>query len=394
MNLFILFPLLIACCCTLVVECRHRFVYNSRDLFRFGKQQNSKVLPTLHKREKYIPPQNEGKVDLIVIPLISSGYPEEFYLINASIGTPAQVLRLSLTYEFPDDFMPSPIVLGQNISAPCDGQNQPPRQLYNCGASSTCVTNDEQFELFGSGPFGCDDSLNFLGSNPTDTVQFGNYSFQQMPITVVNQSAAFAPSWKADGILNLEFRPLVDLAKNPKIGFYFGQPDKQVTGTMTIGGPDAQHCSGQWHHTEISEICSFCFYIIDLSIGSKSILTDNVQLAQPTLISPDIIVPDSVLNSIVAATNAEYDFTTERYQVHCANRAKLPDAKFTLNGGYVYTLTAMEYARPRLDVPTSCTLVFNYALLTNVITVGTSFFSSHCVLHDLQKNTISFASLN
>lgn len=57
-----------------------------------------------------------------------------------------------------------------------------------------------------------------------------------------------------------------------------------------------------------------------------------------------ITAPPTVVDAVVKAAGAEYDFHTDSYQVDCEKRASLPDMVFEVPN-IKYRLPAVDYAR-------------------------------------------------
>lgn len=76
-----------------------------------------------------------------------------------------------------------------------------------------------------------------------------------------------------------------------------------------------------------------------VSIKGKSFR--SWQYSSIDLTTSYITAPQTVIDAVVKATGAEYDFKTDSYQVDCDKRASFP--------GIVFKLPTLEYHLPAVD---------------------------------------------
>ncbi|KAH7711162.1 ASP-1 protein [Aphelenchoides avenae] len=109
---------------------------------------------------------------------------------------------------------------------------------------------------------------------------------------------------------------------------------------MTLGGKDSSNCDSQW----TSVVPSSSAFLGELLIETVSIKGKSFrswQYSSIDLTTSYITAPQTVIDAVVKATGAEYDFKTDSYQVDCDKRASFP--------GIVFKLPTLEYHLPAVD---------------------------------------------
>ncbi|KAH7710247.1 Protein ASP-1 protein6, partial [Aphelenchoides avenae] len=123
---------------------------------------------------------------------------------------------------------------------------------------------------------------------------------------------------------------------------YFDR-DSDKGGVLTLGGADTANCDAKWTHVHnYGPPFVWTLLIESFTINGHSIR--SWEYSTMDLTTSFITTPQAVIDAVVKATGAEYDFKTDMYDVDCGKRSSLPDMVFKLTN-MEYRLPAIDYAR-------------------------------------------------
>jgi hypothetical protein len=335
---------------------------------------------------------------------------DEIFVINITVGTPPQYFNATISFEESWLFF---FEAGSPTDVCYHGLTKS-RNWYNPSASSTYknITNSPNSPPPNEGfafdpPFvPTGDCGGQLGNNPpplyaNDLVQIGvnNISFNFPLIT--NAKGVLSQYWPSDAILGLAY-PLTDISYDSGAQIFDNLPAKAMTiytaserkgGQMTFGGKDDTNCGTKWNYMRMATgylpgmvIKSFTFGSIHTT-PLMSIFTSK---------SSFIYVPALILQQIVAAVNAEYDFGSDLYVTDCTQIANQPDFVFQLDG-FKYNLPAKDYLRSlETNKNEECTLMVLDLSQQDLGTdhgwvLGFTFLRPNCFLIDYDNSRVGFA---
>ncbi|KAH7727027.1 Protein ASP-7 [Aphelenchoides avenae] len=186
------------------------------------------------------------------------------------------------------------------------------------------------------------------------------------------------------------------LPKNATTVHINRNPDRsyRLDGTFTIGGIDSQNCDSKWNYVPPSKLYGYVDSSIEVKFSYGKYRDSKPYNAYLTATSAYLTTPPNIIDYIVEATGAEYDFLRDQYTLPCSKDvSKFPDMVFEMVTGFQYHLPASDYIRQLPGNPSNlCTLMLtdgNYQ--SPQFTLGTTFSRPYCVLFDYDKKQVAFA---
>ncbi|KAH7709455.1 Protein ASP-7 [Aphelenchoides avenae] len=314
-------------------------------------------------------------VTSVPLQAVSFGQSDAFYVVNVSIGTPAQTFRLMLDNGFFDAHVLAKN-FGQNVNTTVCQANNVQHKGFDNNASKTFSgwNSFDGWEEWGESPYlpyedpKCPATFGFDSKDFEDTIQIGAVSLPSVPASaIVNFTGPLNPDWTADGFFGLAM-PQDDFesSHNTILRFLAPFPRQQMAiyyarteagdghsgsdGVLTLGGADSVNCDSQW-------IGSYKLNETDGPTGAWKLRFDSVSLGGQVLESPFsrlgvpivtrtsfIAAPKDAVDAVVKVSGAEYDFRTDTFQVDCDTRSSLPDLVFK-DKALEYRVPAIDYAR-------------------------------------------------
>ncbi|KAK6079283.1 aspartic-type endopeptidase opsB 1 [Seiridium cupressi] len=335
---------------------------------------------------------------------------ETLYFVNASIGTPAQSLRLHLDTGSSDLWVNTP------SSSLCLGKSNPCSYAgsYSANSSSTYEYVGSYFNISyvdGSGASGdyVSDTVT-IGSTTVDSLQFGvgykSSSAQGIlgigyPVNEVQVGRA-----NKDAYDNLPAKLASDgtIASNA-YSLWLNDLDAS-TGSILFGGVDTAQYTGSLETLPIQASGGvFSEFLITLT----SVVLDNVTIAEDQALavlldsgSSLTYLPDTWVEQIYTETGAQYDSSEGAAYVPCSLAEDTRTLDFTFTSPtikvdmneLVLDLVTTSGKRPTFtNGVTAC--LFGIAPAgssTNVL--GDTFLRSAYVVYDISNNEISLAQTN
>ncbi|KAI1755384.1 aspartic-type endopeptidase [Xylaria castorea] len=332
---------------------------------------------------------------------------ETLYFVNATIGTPAQSVRLHLDTGSSDLWVNTP------ASALCEQRSQP------CGYAGAYVANDSSTYEFVGDWFNISyvDGSGASGDYVSDTVTLGGTKLDRLQFGIGYTSSS------AQGILGIGYpvnevqvgRAGKDAYDNlPKAMVTAGTTSRNAyslwlndldasTGSILFGGIDTEQYMGTLQTLPIQAnagvFSEFLITMTSLELGGQSIAKDQALAVLLDSGSSLTYLPDDMVSTIYAQVSAQYDSSAGAAYVPCALAGNASTLDFTFTsptisvamGELVLDLVTSAGGRPTFD-DGSAACLFGVAPAgsgTNVL--GDTFLRSAYVVYDLDNNQISLA---
>lgn len=335
---------------------------------------------------------------------------ETLYFVNATLGTPAQSLRLHL------DTGSSDLWVNTDSSALCTQGSRPCAfaGTYNANSSSTYEYVGSWFNI------SYVDGSSAGGDYVTDTITIGSTTLNDFQFGVGYTSTS------AQGILgigypanevqvgraglspydNLPAKMAADgLIRSSAYSLWLNDLDSN-TGSILFGGVDTEQFEGELQTLPIqregSVFAEFLITLTDLAMGSANTAIASSQ-ALPVLLdsgSSLTYLPDSMVEKIYNAVEAQYDSTEGAAYIPCsAATTSTADLRFNFSGPVitvemnelVLDLVTASGKRPTFQDGTEACLFGIAPAGSGSNVLGDTFLRSAYVVYDLANNEISLA---
>ncbi|KAH7711304.1 CRE-ASP-1 protein [Aphelenchoides avenae] len=327
----------------------------------------------------------------------SSAY--EFYLVQASIGTPKQNFTLIV------DTGSDPLWVCDAGSPPsgCARQPQPhvKRHFFSSNDSTTFSSVNTTFSFnYGSGSVD--------GNVGIDVFHFGPFVSRKQVFALATSVDATVNGFPFDGIFGHGW----PWSRNPSFNVtgplqnVLSQLDRKVftvwyrqqtsvkagenAGRITYGGVDDENCGPKWNYYHLinpiyewtfSAKLGFTFGSFTYASPKDTILTDTG--------NPGISGPPKAIKVIVAAVGAEYDFKHDAYIAKCQQK-NVPDLVFTFDTNQ-YTLPVSQLLVDVGRKDGKCVLTVSETAFPHFWVLGDAFVRGFCIAHDFGEKQIGFA---
>jgi hypothetical protein len=328
-------------------------------------------------------------------------YYDDFYLATVTTGTPPQNFTI-----VPDTGSSNYWLIDVKCNTQaCQGYPQSgyTKNRFDSSKSSTFSAQPgTPFSIqYGSG--------SCSGNLATDTLAFAGLTIQQQVFGLSETIAEVFGYQPIDGIMGLGWPalavdnvvpPMQNLLSQLTMPVFTTWLDRKVPismggsgGMITYGALDATNCASTWNYVTLSSKTYWQYAIDGWSCGSQS-QTKSAQVISDTGTSW-LGAPQTAVNMIVQATNAQYDAEDELYTVPCGQTG-LPDIVFTI-GGMPYNIPAAEYV---LDLELGggqCALTvfaFDFGGFGPAWILGDTFIRTYCNVFDIGQGRIGFAKAN
>lgn len=380
------------------LELRPRSAQNGATPKVIGMQTHRKITTHPHRRDQI------RKRKTITASLDNQ---ETLYFINATIGTPAQSVRLHLDTGSSDLWVNTPSSsLCASTSNPCAFAG-----TYNANASSTYNYIGSYFNISyvdGSGS---------AGDYVSDTVTIGGATLSNLQFGVGYESSSI------NGILGIGYSANEVQVGRAGLGPYDNLPAKMAaegminsnayslwlndldsnTGSILFGGVDTEQFEGELKTLPIQRMgagfSEFLITLTSVSVGDTAVATDQ---ALPVLLdsgSSLTYLPDAMVESIYALVSAQYDPTERAAFVPCAAASTGPSMRFNFTepvievamNELVLDLVTAGGKRPTFQDGREACLFGISPAGTDTLVLGDTFLRSAYVVYDLGNNEISLA---
>lgn len=335
---------------------------------------------------------------------------ETLYFINATLGTPAQSLRLHL------DTGSSDLWVNTDSSSLCSEKSQPCAYAgtYNANSSSTYEYLGSWFNITyvdGSGA---------AGDYVTDKITVGETTLTDFQFGVGYTSSS------SQGILGIGYPVNEVQVGRARLSSYDNLPAKMAsngtiasnayslwlndldsnTGQILFGGVDTDQFTGELYtlpvQPEGSIYAEFLITLTGVSLGGTTI-ADNQALAVLLDSGSSLTyLPDSMVETIYKQVSAKYDSSEEVAYIACS--AATTDTSLDFNftepvisvtmNELVLDLYTSSGKRPRFSDGTEACMFGIAPAGTGSMVLGDTFLRSAYVVYDVANNEISLAQTN
>lgn len=332
---------------------------------------------------------------------------ETLYFINATLGTPAQSLRLHL------DTGSSDLWVNTNSSTLCS-QNSKPCSFagtYNANSSSTYKYVGSYFNISyvdGSGA---------SGDYVTDTISVGGTTVSDFQFGIGYKSTS------SQGILGLGYKTNEVQVGRAGLAPYDNLPAKMAasgminsnayslwlndldanTGSILFGGVDTEQFEGELKtlpiQAEGSVYAEFLITMTGLYMGSEAIATNQALAVLLDSGSSLTYLPDSMVETIYQKVSAQYDSSEGAAYIACSQAKSNNSLRFNFSepiievamDELVLELVTASGKRPTFQDGSEACLFGIAPAGTGSNVLGDTFLRSAYVVYDLANNEISLA---
>ncbi|KAI1761724.1 acid protease [Hypoxylon sp. FL1150] len=335
---------------------------------------------------------------------------ETLYFVNATLGTPAQSVRLHL------DTGSSDLWVNTGDSTLCSQASKP------CSFAGTYTANSSStYEYVGSWfNISYVDGSGATGDYVTDTITIGNSTLDGFQFGVGYTSTS------EQGILGIGYSTNEVQVGRAGLDAYENLPMKMVssgeiarnayslwlndldanTGSILFGGVDTAQYTGSLQTLPIQSndgvFSEFLITLTSLSLANTTIADDQALAVLLDSGSSLTYLPDSMVEGIYDEVDAQYDSSEGAAYVPCSLASQTPTLDFNFSGvkisvemnELVLDLVTAGGQRPTFsNGVTACLFGISPAGSgTNVL--GDTFLRSAYVVFDLDNNEISLAQTN
>ncbi|GAP86441.1 putative aspartic-type endopeptidase [Rosellinia necatrix] len=335
---------------------------------------------------------------------------ETLYFVNATLGTPAQSVRLHLDTGSSDLWVNTP------NSALCADSSQ------QCAYAGSYSANDSSTYEYIGGWFNISyvDGSGASGDYVSDTITIGSSTLDRLQFGIGYTSSS------AQGILGVGYQVNEVQVGRAGLDPYDNLPAAMVTagqiarnayslwlndldanrGSILFGGIDAAQYTGALQTLPIQAsrgvYSEFLITMTALSLGGVAVAADQALAVLLDSGSSLTYLPDDMVEVIYEQVGAQYDASAGAAYVPCALEANSSTLDFTFTtptisvemNELVLDLVTSDGRRPTFSDGTAACL-FGVAPAgsgTNVL--GDTFLRSAYVVYDLDNNQISLAQTN
>ncbi|KAI0476760.1 aspartic-type endopeptidase [Xylaria cf. heliscus] len=332
---------------------------------------------------------------------------ETLYFVNATIGTPAQSVRLHLDTGSSDLWVNTP------ASTLCSQRSQP------CAYAGSYVANDSSTYEFVGDWFNISyvDGSGASGDYVSDTITIGGTTLDQLQFGIGYSSSS------SQGILGIGYpinevqvgragkdaydnlpAAMVTTGKISRNAYSLWLNDLDAsTGSILFGGIDTEQYTGTLQTLPIQAnrgvYSEFLITMTSLELGGQTIADDQALAVLLDSGSSLTYLPNEMVELIYEQVSAQYDSSAGAAYVPCALESNTSTLDFTFStptisvamGELVLDLVTSSGRRPTFENgETAC--LFGIAPAgsgTNVL--GDTFLRSAYVVYDIDNNQISLA---
>ncbi|TVY44471.1 putative aspartic-type endopeptidase [Lachnellula occidentalis] len=335
---------------------------------------------------------------------------ETLYFANATLGTPAQTLRLHI------DTGSSDLWVNTATSSECTAKGSP------CKAAGTYSANDSSTYSYLASDFNISyvDGSGASGDYVTDTFTLGSTTLKTLQFGIGYTSSS------PEGILGIGYQLNEVQVQRAGKQAYNNLPAQLVadnliasnayslwlndldasTGSILFGGVDTDQFQGTLATLPIQptsgQFGEFLITLTGISLGSTVIATDQAQAVLLDSGSSLTYLPDSMAEAIYEQVSAQYDSQEGAAYIPCS----MASNSSTL--GFTFSSPTIQVSMDELVIPISSSsgtpLTFSdgeVACLFGIAPAGSStpvlgdtFIRSAYLVYDLDNNEISIAQTN
>ncbi|KAJ4419041.1 hypothetical protein N0V82_005164 [Gnomoniopsis sp. IMI 355080] len=363
-----------------------------------GMQTQRRTVAQPHKRDQL---RRRGTVTA------SLDNEETLYFINATLGTPAQSVRLHI------DTGSSDLWVNTDTSTLCTGSSKP------CAFAGTYNANDSSTYKYVGSWFNISyvDGSASSGDYVTDTMKLGGTTISDLQFGIGYKSSS------AQGILGIGYTANEVQVGRAGLSPYNNLPAKMAadgtiqsnayslwlndldanTGSILFGGVDTEQFEGELKTLPIQAegaiYAEFLITLTGLTMGTTEIASNE---ALPVLLdsgSSLTYLPDAMVETIYKAVSAQYDSADGAAYIPCSAANSDDTMRFNFTepvisvamNELVLDLVTASGKRPTFSDGTEACLFGIAPAGTGTHVLGDTFLRSAYVVYDLANNEISLA---
>ncbi|PWY86780.1 acid protease [Aspergillus heteromorphus CBS 117.55] len=344
------------------------------------------------------------KRDIVDVSVLNTE--SSYYLLNLTLGTPAQKFSLAL------DTGSSDIWVNTANSSLCSGSDAPCNAygLYNYSASSTYETVGTSINITYAG------GTNAYGPYVTDKLTVGNATIDKMQFAIAESSNA------AQGIVGIGYQvstyqseydhkeyanlpqALVDSGAINSAAYSVWLNGLEATsGSVLFGGVNKAQYQGELQTLPIvpvyGEYMSLAIALTGVSVETDSDSNSYTQNL-PLSVSLDTgsaftELPEALVTKIYEALGATYDENDGMPYIDCDTREKDYNVTYSFSGATVTVgMSQLIFDGTEPDFPKGDCVLGLVPSEPGVNLLGDTFLRSAYVVYDLANNEISLANTN
>ncbi|KAI0118828.1 aspartic-type endopeptidase [Nemania sp. FL0031] len=372
-----------------------------------GQMQPKVVSLSTHRRPVSNPVQRDRLRRRASTVEASLDNEETLYFVNATIGTPAQSLRLHLDTGSSDLWVNTP------SSALCTQTGEP------CAFAGSYTANDSStYEYVGSWfNISYVDGSGASGDYVTDTITIGDSTLDKLQFGIGYSSTS------SQGILGIGYPANEVQVGRAGLDPYDNLPAAMVsagaisrnayslwlndldanTGSILFGGVDTEQYTGTLQTLPIQAnggtYAEFLITLTSLKLGSVTIADDQALAVLLDSGSSLTYLPDDMVEAIYNQVEAQYDSSSGAAYVPCSIESNTTTLDFTFSSPtisvamdeLVLDLVSSSGRRPKFSDGEDACLFGIAPAGSSTIVLGDTFLRSAYVVYDIANNEISLA---
>ncbi|KAK6108873.1 Eukaryotic aspartyl protease family protein [Brugia pahangi] len=329
-------------------------------------------------------------------------YMDNIYLINITIGSPPQNLKVVPDTGSSDLWV---ISIDCKSNSCIEGGNMHTKNRFDPSKSSTYSSYGQNFSItyalgYSKGILGID-QLSFADLTVANqifglanhiAVSFGNFSMDGIMGLAWPALSSFQVTTPMQNIISeLDF-PIMTVYLSPYLETSMDETDG---GVITFGNFDFDNCETVERWVQITSQTFWQFTIKGVKVNLHE--TTSWQQAISDTGTSYLQIPSFLMKLMVQNINATYSFDYEAYIVNCVMQDIGPNIEINIDGIY-YSILPDQYIQKYLNEHGQPVCIFaaleNYGVGFNPSWIlGDVFIRSYCNVYDFANDRIGFAEI-
>ncbi|KAH7720022.1 CRE-ASP-1 protein [Aphelenchoides avenae] len=170
----------------------------------------------------------------------------------------------------------------------------------------------------------------------------------------------------------------------------FSQSANQPAGSLTVGGSSDAGCDGKWFTVDGGPYTQYGIGIVGTEFGTS--VSQDKHDTYLTYSTAYLHVSSDLLNTVVIALHAEYDFPSDQYLVDCGAMNTAPRLALFTAAGTPLVVPPTDYIR-QFTPNGKCVLMFTDEDLQigSVWYLGSTLLRGYCMRYDDYSWTLQFS---
>ncbi|KAI6207006.1 hypothetical protein M3Y94_00980200 [Aphelenchoides besseyi] len=327
-----------------------------------------------------------------------SDYYGNFYILELTLGTPAQTFHVALESSTSDLW----IVDSECKEQQCKGYPESgyTKSQYDKTKSTTYKSDDRKFNITYQSGLSC------TGQLATDVIGLGGYSFDSQTFGAATSIPAAFGYISIDGYVGFGLKsqidgnlvgPILNLIKQFDqplftiwLDRYLGQTIPDSGGLISFGSTDTENCDSDITQVATSTSDSWTFELQKFEFGKYTYDSEASVLLNIGM--SFIGIPTSIFQTVIKTLNADYDDIYQMYTVDCGKSSSSPKMLFTVNGNELF-IEGNDYILDYgFDLGKCGVAVFDMSTtqLTTDWVIGEPFCRVYCTTFDIGNSQLGF----